>query len=88
MPYTQEERKIYNERYYAENKMRISEMLNSKLECPLCHKMHSKANMNRHMNNNICKKKQAKNREEEIRTNEINELKKMVEEIRTQLNSK
>ena len=51
MPYTPEERKIYNERYYAENKMRISEMLNYKLECPLCHKMHSKANINRHINN-------------------------------------
>ena len=88
MPYTPEERKIYNERYYAENKMRISEMLNSKLECPICHKMHSKANINRHINNNICKKKQAKNHEEETRANEISDLKKMVEEIRSQLNSK
>jgi hypothetical protein len=88
MTYTTEERKLYNEKYYAENKHRIAGMLSSKVECPLCHKMHSKANINRHINCNMCKKRQTKNQENEIRTNEINELKKQLEEIRTRLDNK
>ena len=87
MTYTIEERKIYNEKYYAMNKQRISEILSSKVECPLCHKMHSKANITRHINCNICKKRQTKQQEDELRTNEINDLKKQLEDIRTQLNN-
>ena len=87
MTYTIEERKIYNEKYYATNKQRISEILSAKVECPLRHKMHSKANITRHINCNICKKRQAKQQEDELRSNEINDLKKQLEDIRTQLNN-
>ena len=86
MTYTIEERKIYNEKYYATNKQRISEILSAKVECPLCHKMHSKANTTRHINCNICKKRQAKQQEDESRSNEINDLKKQLEDIRAQIN--
>ena len=42
-----EDRKIYNEKYYTENKKSIKEKLLVKVECPLCHKHISKANLER-----------------------------------------
>ena len=48
--------------------------------------MHSKANITRHINCNICKKRQAKQQEDESRSNEINDLKKQLEDIRAQIN--
>jgi hypothetical protein len=48
--------------------------------------MHSKANITRHINCNICKKRQAKQQEDELRSNEINDLKKQLEDIRAQIN--
>ena len=45
MSMTPEERKIYNEKYYAENKKTIAEKLLIKIECPNCGKSISKANL-------------------------------------------
>ena len=45
---TPEERKAYNEKYYAEHKKNITEKLLIKLECPNCGKLISKANLERH----------------------------------------
>ena len=84
MSMTNEERKEYNKKYYAENKERIAEMLLVKVECPECKKMHSRANLNRHINNKICqrRKQQAMNT-----PNEMQELRKMVEDLSLKVNS-
>jgi hypothetical protein len=84
MTYSTEERKAYNEKYYADNKQRIAEMLLAKVECPECKKMHSRANLNRHINNKICqrRKQQAMNT-----PNEMQELRKMVEDLSLKVNS-
>ena len=48
MPMSIEDRKIYNEKYYAEHKKDITEKLLIKIECPNCGKFISKANLERH----------------------------------------
>ena len=53
---TPEERKQYNERYYAEHKKKITEKLLIKIECPNCGKCISKANLERHKIGKSCKK--------------------------------
>jgi len=53
---TPEERKLYNERYYAEHKKSITEKLLTKIECPNCGKCISKANLERHKIGRSCKK--------------------------------
>ena len=53
---TPEERKIYNEKYYAEHKKNITEKLLIKVECPNCGKCISKANLERHKIGRSCKK--------------------------------
>ncbi len=53
---TPEERKLYNERYYAEHKKDITEKLLIKIECPNCGKCISKANLERHKIGKSCKK--------------------------------
>ena len=53
---TPEERKAYNERYYAEHKKNITEKLLVKNECPNCGKHISKANLERHKIGRSCKK--------------------------------
>ena len=53
---TPEERKLYNERYYAEHKKDITEKLLIKIECPNCGKCISKANLERHKIGRSCKK--------------------------------
>ena len=53
---TPEERKQYNEKYYAEHKKNITEKLLVKIECPNCGKCISKANLERHKIGKSCKK--------------------------------
>ncbi len=80
---TPEERKIYNEKYYAEHKKDITEKLLVKLECPNCSKLISKANLERHKIGNSCLKNASKQRSQikdmqteiERLSNEIKELK-------------
>jgi TolA-binding protein len=80
---TPEERKAYNEKYYAEHKKNITEKLLVKLECPNCSKLISKANLERHKIGNSCLKNASKQRSQikdmqteiERLSNEIKELK-------------
>ena len=83
MPMSIEERKIYNEKYYAEHKKDITEKLLIKIECPNCSKLISKANLERHKIGNSCLKNASKQRSQikdmqteiERLSNEIKELK-------------
>jgi TolA-binding protein len=83
MPMSLEERKIYNEKYYAEHKKDITEKLLIKIECPNCSKLISKANLERHKIGKSCLKNtskqqsQIKDMQTEIErlSNEIKELK-------------
>jgi len=80
---TPEERKAYNEKYYAEHKKDITEKLLFKVECPNCGKCISKANLDRHKTGKSCLKNaskqqsQIKDMQTEIErlSNEIKELK-------------
>ena len=80
---TPEERKAYNEKYYAEHKKDITEKLLIKIECPNCSKLISRANLERHKIGNSCLKNaskqqsQIKDMQTEIErlSNEIKELK-------------
>ncbi len=80
---TPEERKAYNEKYYAEHKKDITEKLLVKVECPNCGKCISKANLERHKTGKSCLKNaskqqsQIKDMQTEIErlSNEIKELK-------------
>ena len=83
MPMSVEDRKAYNEKYYAEHKKNITEKLLIKIECPNCGKFISKANLERHKIGNSCLKNaskqqsQIKDMQTEIErlSNEIKELK-------------
>ena len=83
MPMSIEERRIYNEKYYAEHKKNITEKLLIKIECPNCSKLISKANLERHKIGNSCLKNASKQRSQikdmqteiERLSNEIKELK-------------
>ena len=83
MPMSLEQRKIYNEKYYAEHKKDITEKLLIKIECPNCSKLISKANLERHKIGNSCLKNASKQRSQikdmqteiERLSNEIKELK-------------
>ena len=83
MPMSVEDRKIYNEKYYAEHKKNITEKLLIKIECPNCGKLISKANLERHKIGKSCLKNtskqqsQIKDMQTEIErlSNEIKELK-------------
>ena len=83
MPMSIEERKIYNEKYYAEHKKDITEKLLVKVECPNCSKCITKANLERHKTGKSCLKNaskqqsQIKDMQTEIErlSNEIKELK-------------
>jgi len=80
---TPEERKAYNEKYYAEHKKDITEKLLIKVECPNCGKCITKANLDRHKTGKSCLKNaskqqsQIKDMQTEIErlSNEIKELK-------------
>ena len=73
-----EERKIYNEKYYTENKINIKEKLLTKVKCPLCHKCISKVNLERHKLGQSCQKASIKTK------SEFDELKEQVAKL-TQL---
>ena len=83
MPMSIEDRKLYNEKYYAEHKKDITEKLLVKVECPNCGKCISKANLERHKTGKSCLKNaskqqsQSKDMQTEIErlSNEIKELK-------------
>jgi len=83
MPMSIEERKIYNEKYYAEHKKDITEKLLVKVECPNCGKCITKANLERHKIGKSCLKNTSKQlsqlqtmqSEIERLSNEIKELK-------------
>ena len=80
---TPEERKIYNEKYYAEHKKDITEKLLVKVECPNCGKCITKANLDRHKMGKSCLKNTSKQQSQlqlmqteiERLSNELNELK-------------
>ena len=83
MPMSIEQRKIYNEKYYAEHKKDITEKLLVKVECPNCGKCITKANLDRHKMGKSCLKNTSKQQaqlqlmqtEIERLSNELNELK-------------
>ena len=82
MPMTPEERKQYNEKYYAEHKKDITEKLLVKIECPNCGKCISKANLERHKVGRSCKKHVS------IQESQIQELKQQVERLTKLLEEK
>jgi len=51
---TPEDRKIYNEKYYSDNKKRIADMLLVKVECPLCSRSVAHQNIERHKLTKLC----------------------------------
>ena len=79
---TPEERKIYNERYYAEHKKIITEKLLIKIECPNCGKCISKANLERHKIGRSCLKNASKQQ------SQLQELKEQVERLTKLLEEK
>jgi len=79
---TPEERKIYNEKYYAENKKTIAEKLLAKVECPNCGKCISKANLERHKIGRSCKKHIS------IQQSQIQELQQQVKKLTELLEEK
>ncbi len=78
MSMSTEDRKIYNAKYYNDNKKIINEKLLVKVECPLCHKCISKANLERHKLGPSCQKNASKTK------SEFDELKEQVARL-TQL---
>jgi hypothetical protein len=79
MTMTNEDRKIYNEKYYAENKKRIAILLATKSECPLCSKLISKSNLERHKIGNSCQKNRS------IKTTVISEMKEQLEKLSNEI---
>ena len=84
MSMTAEERKIYNEKYYAENKKTIAEKLLAKVECPNCGKSISKANLERHKIGRSCEKNASKQQSQlhDLRI-EIERLSNEIKEMRS-----
>ena len=84
MPMSIEDRKIYNEKYYAEHKKDITEKLLIKLECPNCGKLISKANLERHKIGNSCLKNASKQQSQfQNMKNEIERLSNEIKELKT-----
>ena len=79
---TPEERKQYNEKYYAEHKKDITEKLLVKIECPNCGKCISKANLERHKAGLSCLKNASKQQ------SQLQELKEQVEKLTKLLEEK
>jgi hypothetical protein len=76
---TPEERKQYNEKYYAEHKKDIAEKLLIKIECPKCGKCISKANLERHKLGRSCEKNATKQQ------SHIQEMKKEIERLSNEI---
>ena len=84
MPMSVEDRKIYNEKYYAEHKKNITEKLLIKIECPNCGKLISKANLERHKIGNSCLKNASKQQSQfQDMKNEIERLSNELKELKT-----
>ena len=84
MPMSIEDRKIYNEKYYAEHKKNITEKLLIKIECPNCGKLISKANLERHKIGNSCLKNASKQQSQfQDMKNEIERLSNEIKELKT-----
>ena len=81
---TPEERKIYNEKYYAEHKKDITEKLLIKIECPKCGKCITKANLERHKIGRSCQRNASKQHSQlEDMKNEIERLSNEIKELKT-----
>jgi len=76
---TPEERKQYNEKYYAEHKKNIAEKLLMKIECPNCGKCITKANLERHKLGRACEKNASKQQ------SHIQEMKKEIERLSNEI---
>ncbi len=84
MPMSIEDRKIYNEKYYAEHKKDITEKLLIKIECPNCGKSITKANLERHKIGRSCQKNASKQHSQlEDMKNEIERLSNEIKELKT-----
>ncbi len=57
-----EQRKLYNQQYYQNNKNKILEKLTSKVNCEFCNRTVSFANLQKHYILPICKATQEKNK--------------------------
>ena len=57
-----EQRKLYNQEYYQNNKTKILEKLKSKVNCELCNRQVSFCNLQKHYVLPICKATQLKNK--------------------------
>ena len=81
---TPEERKIYNEKYYAEHKKDITEKLLVKLECPNSSNLISKANLERHKIGKSCLKNTSKQQSQlQDMKSEIERLSNEIKELKT-----
>ena len=58
---TPEERKVYNEQYYANNKKRIADMMLKKVECPYCNRQVTFYNLPRHQTTQLCHRNRKNN---------------------------
>ena len=76
---TPEERKLYNEKYYAEHKKNIAEKLLIKIECPNCGKSISKTNLERHNSGLSCLKNATKQQ------SQLQEMKSEIERLSNEL---
>jgi hypothetical protein len=76
-----EDRKIYNEKYYATNKKRITDMLSKKTECPLCHRQISHSNLQRHQTTPLC----IRNRKNSL--SEIDILRQQIDKLTQEMNT-
>ena len=80
MSMTNEERKEYNKKYYAENNERIAEMLLTKQECPHCKKFITKGNMQCHMKSKLrAKRRGLINQQVNV---DISDLQKQITELK------
>ena len=84
MPMSIEDRKIYNEKYYAEHKKNITEKLLINIECPNCSKLISKTKLERHKIGNSCLKNASKQQSQfQDMKNEIERLSNEIKELKT-----
>jgi hypothetical protein len=66
-----EQRKLYNQEYYQNNKTKILEKLKSKVNCEFCNRQVSFCNLQKHYVLPICKTTQDKNKYISERKNNI-----------------
>ena len=84
MPMTVEERRIYNEKYYAEHKKDITEKLSMKVVCPNCGKCITKTNLERHKTGRSCEKNASKQQSQlQDMKNEIERLSNEIKEMKS-----